>query len=189
LIMALLIAGVLLWSILHLIPVVGRGPRQALIGKLGEGGYKGIFSLLMLGAIALMVFGWRGALPTSVYVPSVEMRWLGIALTVVAFILMAATNRPTRIGRIVRHPQLTGVLIWAIAHLLANGDSRSLTLFGGLGLWCAVMIPLINQRDGAWEKPEPPAWGREIVGILIGIVIWGVFVAVHPWISGVSLGF
>ena len=187
--MAMLFTGLLLWSGLHLIPVAGRDLRQNLLGKLGEGGYKGVFSLLMLSAIALMVFGWRGAQPASLYIPSMEMRWAGIALTVIAFILMAAANRPSRIGRLVRHPQLTGVLVWAVAHLLANGDSRSLTLFGGLALWCILTIVLINRRDGTWEKPEPPSWLREIIGILIGIVVWGVFVAVHKWIAGVSIVF
>ena len=185
--MTMLIAGVLLWSVLHLIPVVARGPRQSAIDKLGEGGYKGIFSLLMFGAIALMVFGWRGALPTSVYIPSLEMRWVAIGLTVVAFVLMAAANHPTRIGRMIRHPQLTGVLLWAIAHLLANGDSRSLTLFGGFALWCVVMILLINRRDGAWVKPEAPSWAVEIIGVVIGLAVFGVFVFVHPWIAGVAL--
>jgi uncharacterized membrane protein len=185
--MAMLIAGVLLWSVLHLIPVVGRGPRQAAIEKIGEGGYKGIFSLLMFAAIALMVFGWRGSLPTSVYIPSLEMRWAGIGLTAIGFVLMAAANHPTRIGRVVRHPQLTGVLLWALAHLLANGDSRSIALFGGFAVWCVVMIALINRRDGAWQKPEPPSWTVEIVGIVIGLVVFGVFVFVHPWIAGVPL--
>ena len=185
--MVMLISGVLLWSLLHLIPVAGRDARQSGIDKLGEGGYKGLFSLAMLCAIALMVFGWRNSLPTSVYIPSMEMRWAAIALTALGFILMAAANHPTRIGRIVRHPQLTGVLFWAIAHLLANGDSRSLILFGGLGAWCVVMILLINRRDGDWVKPEPPSWAVEIVGVVIGLAVFALFFFVHPWVAGVSL--
>ncbi len=182
--MGMLIAGVLLWSALHLVPVVARGPRQSAIDKLGEGGYKGIFSLLMLGAIALMVFGWRGALPQSIYIPSHTMRLAGLVLVVIGFIFMAAANRPSRFGRLVRHPQLFGVLLWALSHLLTNGDSRSLVLFGGLAAWCIVMMPLINRRDGAWVKPEPPSWVREIVGVLIALVAVAVVVAIHPWIAG-----
>ena len=185
--MAMLIAGILLWSGLHLIPATARGLRQALIDRLGEGGYKGIYSVLMLGAVALMVFGWRGATPTSVYVPPIEMRWVAMGLTAIAFILMAAANHPTRIGRVVRHPQLTGVLLWAIAHLLANGDSRSLTLFGGLGAWCIVMILLINRRDGAFVKPQAPSWTVELVGIAIGLAVYALFIFLHPWIAGVPL--
>ena len=183
--MIMLITGVLLWSALHLVPVIGRGPRQAAIEKLGEGGYKGIFSLLMLGAIALMVFGWRGSLPRSIYIPSAEMRMAGLVLVDIGFIFMAAANRASRFGRIVRHPQLTGVFLWAVAHLLANGDSRSLVLFGGLGAWCLIMIPLINRRDGPWTKPEAPPMIKDVVGVIIALVVVGIFIAVHPWIAGV----
>lgn len=183
--MIMLIAGVLLWSALHLVPAVARGPREAAIGKLGENGYKGVFSLLMLGAIALMVFGWKSTLPKSLYVPSQEMRLAALVLVVVGFVFMAAANRASRFGRIVRHPQLTGVFLWAAAHLLANGDSRSLILFGGLGAWCLLMMPLLNKRDGPWVKPEPPTWTREIVGVVIALVAVVIVVAIHPWIAGV----
>ena len=93
--MIMLVSGVLLWSVLHLVPAAARGPRQAVIDRLGENGYKGLFSLLMLGAIALMVFGWKNSLPKSVYVPSQEMRLAALALVVVGFVFMAATCWPT----------------------------------------------------------------------------------------------
>lgn len=185
--MVMLVSGVLLWSLVHLIPVIGQGARQGAIDKIGEGGYKGLFSLAIVLAIALMVLGWRQAVPGSVYVPSLEMRWIAIGLTALAFILLAATNHPTRIGRVIRHPQLTGVLVWAIAHLLANGDNRSLVLFGGLAVWCVAMILLINRRDGDWVKPEAPAWAVDIVGIVIGLLLFVAVGYAHPWLAGVAL--
>lgn len=183
--MVMLATGVLLWAALHLIPAVARGPRQGAINKLGENGYKGVFSLAMLGAIALMVFGWRSAIPSSVYIPTHEMRLAALVLVVLGFIFMAAANRASRFGRLVRHPQLTGVFLWALAHLLANGDSRSLVLFGGLGAWCLLMIPLLNKRDGPWVKPEAPPMGREIAGVVIALVAVAIVAAIHPWIAGV----
>ena len=167
--MAMLVAGVLLWSVLHFIPAGFRGFRQSLVNRLGENGYKGLFSVLMLAAVALMIFGWRSATPQFIYMPPAELKLLAIGLTVLGFVLMGAANHPTRIGRIVRHPQLTGVLAWAVAHLMANGDSRSLVLFGGLAVWCVLEILLINRRDGAWVKPEPPSWKVEIIGVIIGL--------------------
>lgn len=185
--MAMLILGVLLWSVLHVIPAGLTGPRQAAIAKLSEGGYKGLFSVAMLAAMALMIFGWRSATPQSVYVPPHELRSVAMVVAILGFVLMAAANHPTRIGRIVRHPQLTGVLLWALAHLLANGDSRSLVLFGGLAAWCVMMILLINRRDGAWEKPAAPSWTVEIVGIVIGLVLAGGFIWGHKYVAGVPL--
>ena len=185
--MGLLIAGVLLWIGLHLIPVAATGPRQSLIDKLGENGYKGIFSLLMLSAMGLMVMGWRGATPSQLYIPGPELRWAALGLNAVAFILLAATRRPSRIGRVVRHPQLTGVLVWAIAHLLANGDSRSLVLFGGFAVWCIIMIVLINRRDGAWVKPEAPSLLADGIGVIAGLVVYAIVIVIHPWLSGMPL--
>ena len=185
--MAMLISGVLLWSVLHFIPAGLIGPREAAIAKLGEGGYKGIFSLAMLASMALMIFGWRSATPQSIYIPPAELRSVAMVVTILGFILMAAANHPTRIGRIIRHPQLTGVLLWALAHLLANGDSRSLVLFGGLAAWCVIMILLINRRDGAWEKAPAPSWTVEIVGVVIGIAVAGGFIWGHKWVAGVPL--
>ena len=154
--MVMLATGVLLWAALHLIPAVARGFRRNLVNRLGENGYKGVFSLAMLGAVALMVFGWRGAVPGSVYIPTQEMRLAALALVVAGFIFMAAANRASRLGRLVRHPQLTGVFLWAVGHLLANGDSRSLVLFGGLGAWAVVEIVLSSLFTPG--SPASPRW-------------------------------
>ena len=185
--MTLLVLGVLLWCVLHFVPAGLRGLRQSAIDAIGEGAYKGAFAVLMFAALALMIFGWRSATPTQLYLGPPVLRSVAIGLTLVGFVLMAAANHPTRIGRIVRHPQLTGVLLWGVAHLLANGDSRSLVLFGGLSVWCLLMIFMINRRDGAWEKPVPPSWLVEIIGVVIGLVLAAVVMWAHPWLAGVPV--
>ena len=87
----------------------------------------------------------------------------------------------------VRHPQLTSKIVWLIAHLLVNGDSRSIILFGSMGLWAALEIIAINRRSGEWEKAAPPARPREIKGLVISLVIFAVAAYAHPYIVGVSL--
>ena len=185
--MLLLTLGVLLWMGTHLVPSVAPGLKQSLVDKAGFNGYRGIFSLAILSSMALIVFGWRSAQPVSVYLPPAGLREVAIVGTVIAFILMAASGRPTRIGRVVRHPQLTGVLVWALSHLLANGDSRSLVLFGGFALWSLLEIILISKREGPWQKPEAPALSKDIVGVVIGLVIAVAVVWAHPWIAGVPI--
>ncbi|MEE4661062.1 MAG: NnrU family protein [Halieaceae bacterium] len=185
--MSMLITGVLLWSLLHFVPAGLPAQRAAAVNTLGEGAYKGIFAVLMLAALAAIIFGWRSATPSVIYTPPPALRPVAVVLTLIGFVLMAAANHPTRIGRVVRHPQLTGVLLWAIAHLLANGDSRSLVLFGGFSVWCVVMIAFINRRDGAWEKPAPPSWTAEIVGVVLGLGVGAAVMWAHPWIAGVPL--
>jgi uncharacterized membrane protein len=183
--MALLVMGVILWSAVHLLPTAGSSLRSRLVDKLGESAYKGLFALLILSALGLMILGWRSAETTLVYLPPAPLRPLVLALMVLSFLLFGASGRPTRIGRIVRHPQLTGLLTWAVAHLLANGDSRSLVLFGGLGLWSLAAIVTINRRDGAWVRPEPPPLLKDAVGVLVSLALLALVIYLHPWIAGV----
>ncbi len=185
--MAMMVGGLLLWSVVHLIPSVAPTVKQAWKGRLGDKAYMGSFSLLLLVAVALIVLGWRATLPTFVYQPEEALRLPALVLIVVAFILLGAPNYATRIKRIVRHPQLTGLIIWAAAHLLLNGDSRSVLLFGWLAVWAVVEIVCINRRDGAWIKPEVPPWGAELRGGLISLAVLIAVVLLHPYISGVPI--
>lgn len=186
--MTLLITGVLLWSLVHFIPSLAQPLKQSMIGKMGENGYKGVFTLLMFTALALIIFGWRSIeQPTYLYHLPVWSRHLGMLLVLLGFILMGASNYNTRIKQFIRHPQLTGLVVWAIAHLIMNGDSRSLVLFGGLGIWAVLKIIFINRREGAWEKPEIPAWGQEAKGLVISLIVFAVFAFAHPWIAGVAI--
>jgi uncharacterized membrane protein len=183
----LLILGMCLWAAVHLIPSVGQGLRQGIVDKLGFNAYRGLFTLAILSALAMIVFGWRSSQPSSVYLPIEALRPVALALMALAFICIGATQRACRVSRLVRHPQLTGVFIWSISHLLSNGDSRSLVLFGGMALWTVLEMILISKREGAWVKPEAPSWGKECVGIVISLVVMAAFMFAHPWIAGVPL--
>jgi uncharacterized membrane protein len=77
------------------------------------------------------------------------------------------------------------MLTWSVAHLVSNGDSRSLVLFGGLGGWALVEMIVINRRDGAWIKPEPAGMPRSLIPLAIGAVAWVLLAFLHPWIAGV----
>ena len=185
--MIMLIAGVLLFSAVHLVPSLAPGLKQSTCGRMGEGGYKGLFSLGVAAAMALMIFGWRGTEPEWVYAPPAALHHAALGLVVLAFVLLVAASRRSRLKRWVRHPQLTGVLIWAMAHLLLNGENRSLVLFGGLGLWALLEMFAINRREGAWIKPEAPGWGSEGLTLLIAGGLVGAIILAHPWIAGMPV--
>ncbi len=184
--MIFLILGVLVWSGVHLLPILGVQTRAAWIGRLGEGPYKGLFALSIVGAIALMVLGWRSASPVGLYAPPAWGVVVANLAMFAALVLFIGSNLKTNLKRIVRHPQLTGVAVWGFGHLLANGDVRSLVLFGGLGLWAIGAIVGINRRDGAWQKPEPLPLAAEFKLLAAGIVAYVVLTFAHPYISGVS---
>lgn len=185
--MMILILGLILWSAMHLLPSVAPSLRQAAVDKLGLKAYSGVFALLVLTAVALMVLGWRGSQPSSVYLPPESMRPVALLLMVLAFLCLGASNRATRIGRMIRHPQLTGLLLWSISHLMTNGDSRSLILFVWLGSWAVLEMILISRREGQWQKPQAPAWTKEVLGAAITLGVMAVVMFIHPWLAGVSL--
>ncbi len=181
-----LVLGVALWSGVHLIPSLGLSLKAGLVQKLGENGYKGVFSVLMIAAIILMVVGWRATDPITLYDPPC---WAGSSTALLmfnAFVFFVAAYHPTRLKQIIRHPQLTGMLLWAIAHLIANGDSRSLILFGGLGLWSLIEIRMINAREGTWVKPDAPSIFIELRGLVISVIIFAAVLFLHPYFAGVS---
>lgn len=184
--MTLLILGVVLWAAVHLMPSTIPSYRAQLIKKIGETPYKGIFALMIILSLVLIVFGWRSTDPYALYSPPAWAGGVTMLLMINAIILFVVGRHPSRIKRLIRHPQLTGVAVWAIAHLISNGETRSIILFGGLGLWALWEMRMINAREGAWVKPEAPSLGIEVRGFAIGVVIFVIAVVLHPYFAGVS---
>ncbi|NRD90902.1 NnrU protein [Sphingopyxis sp. BSNA05] len=186
--MAMLITGVLLWSLVHLMKSVTPGLRASIQGAIGEGPHKGLVALLLLMSLALMIFGWRATPAEFVYDPPAWGRHANMALMFVAILLLGAAQGSSRIRQWIRHPMLTGVLIWAFGHLLANGDNKSLVLFGGLGLWALISIITISRNEGAWVKPAKIATaGRELLSLVIVAILYALLFWAHPFLSGVPL--
>jgi len=185
--MTLLIAGILLFAGVHLVPSLAPGLKASWLARLGEAGYKGSFSLLLLSGIVLIVLGWRSTLPTTVYLPVPGLRSPAMGLVVIAFLLLVVGSRNSRIRQWVRHPQLTGVLLWALAHLLLNGDQRSVTLFSGMALWSFIEILSISRREGAWVKADVPGLGSEIITAVVTVVVVVALMFAHPHFTGMSI--
>tara|TARA_R110000772_G_scaffold164496_2_gene275924 strand:- start:100 stop:669 length:570 start_codon:yes stop_codon:yes gene_type:complete len=186
--MGALIAGVLLWSIVHLTKSVAPNFRSNIRAKIGEGPHQGLVALLIIAAIALMVYGWRTAEYIFVYDPPAWGRHLNMLLMIFSIFLFGAAQGKSRIKQWIRHPMLTGMLVWASGHLLANGDSRSLVLFGGLGLWALISIFTVSRNEGVWQKPtETATIGREMLSIVITLVLYAVLFGTHRYYTGVAL--
>ena len=184
--MVWLLLGVLLWSVVHWFPALMPAWRAVLLERLGPK-YMGLFALVIVFSLVLMVLGWRSAVPTFVYTPPVWGRHLTMLLILLAVFLFGAAHAPSRIRQYVRHPMLTGVAVWAFGHLLANGDSRSVVLFGGLLVWSVVSIFLINRRDGTWNRPDIPPFSAELKLLGISVVAYAALLFLHPWFAGMPL--
>ncbi len=184
--MILLITGTILWALIHLMPSFAPGARNGMIAALGEKPYRGAFALAILASLALIVVGWRATPETFVYTLPPEARIVAFVLICIAFIVIGAAHHPSSIKRVIRHPMLTGVAIWAAGHLLVNGTTRALVLFGGLGLWALLEIVMINRRDGAAGEPARPGFSEELKGTFISAGILLILLFLHPYFAGVS---
>jgi uncharacterized membrane protein len=185
--MVLLVLGLALWFGVHLFPALAPHKRKKLMLKTGEGPYKGGFAVLIVTSIVIMTLGWRSIVPVELYALPGWINYLSMVLVLLTFILFVAAQVNTNIKRVLRHPQLTGLVLWCIGHLLANGDSRSLLLFTALLIWAKLEIILINRRDGERVKPEVVSTKNDVLVVVGGIVVFAVFLFAHPYIAGVSI--
>jgi uncharacterized membrane protein len=190
----LLVLGLIVFLGTHAFSMF-RVPRAALVARWGEGPYKGLYSLVSLAGIVLLCVGFgryraEGYIP--VWDPPVWTRHLALLLVWLAFVCLAAAYLPGRIKRRLKHPMLAAVKIWALAHLLANGDLGSILLFGSFLLWAVLARISIKRRDEAVEHGAPAGAPRDtrndILAIAVGTAAYGVFVVwLHPILIGVPV--
>ncbi len=179
--MTLLILGVLIWALAHSFKRIAPATRA----RLGEPG-KGLVTVLLIGAIVLMVLGYRQADFIFVWSPPSFFGHLNNLLMLLAFYCFGASAaKPAKVwlGTKLRHPQLTGFGIWAVAHLLANGDLASIILFGGLLIWAIIVARVINAAEGPWVAPAQAPVKKEITLVVITLVLYSIVAAIHIWLG------
>ena len=179
--------GILLWAATHLFVALGRDARQGLIDRIGLQPYRGLFSLLLVLSLVLIVSGWKSMPHDLLWAPPAAMRHITMALMPFAVILFISARAPTDIKQFIRHPQLTGVKLWAVAHLLSNGETRAVILFGGMLAWAVLEVIFFNRRDGAWKKPAPVGAARSVMTVVIGLLLTVALLFAHRLFTGVAL--
>jgi uncharacterized membrane protein len=177
--MTLLIIGILLWVASHTLKRIAPGLRAAL----GEERGKGVMALLALAGIVLMVIGYRGAAVVPVYTPLPGMGHLNNLLMLFSLFFFAAGGmKPGIVATKVRHNMLTGLLIWALAHLLVNGDLASIVLFGSMAAYAIASMLLIS-RAVPWQRPERGPVMNDVKSALGAVVLYAVIVGIHWWLG------
>ncbi len=176
--MTLIILGLLLWWGAHLFKRLAPARRAAM----GDAG-KGLVTVAVLAGVVLMVIGYRGNTAPDLWYPPAFLTHVNNLLMLLAVYLYAASGMKTRITRVIRHPQLTAVKTWAVAHLLVNGDAASVILFGGLLAWAVVEVILINRAEPRPALNAPAPMGKEIGAVVGAVVVMGAIGWVHNWLG------
>jgi len=174
----LLIAGLLLWSGAHFWKRIAPASRA----RVGDKG-KAIVAVLSVVAIVLMVIGYRGAEGPVWWGRSSALVGINNLLMVFAFYLYAASGAKTAITRRIKNPQLTAVKVFALAHLLVNGDLASFVLFGGLLAWAVGEVILLKRAGVPWSPPHPVPVKKEITAIIATVIVTAVVMGIHYWLG------
>jgi uncharacterized membrane protein len=167
-----------------------RDLRARVIASAGEGGYKIGYALVSAVGLALIVWGFAHYRATGwidVWYPPVAFKHITVALMLPAVILVVASYIRGRIYTTLKHPMLTGIKLWAAAHLLANGDLGSIILFGGILGWAVFDRISLKRRTDAGGPPIPVGGGsKDVIAVVIGTLVhlalgfW-----FHPYVVGV----
>jgi uncharacterized membrane protein len=189
--MAILALGLVIFLGLHSTRIVAEGGRAKAIARIGEGPWKGVYSLLSAIGLVLIIWGFGQARYDAavLWTAPVGVRHIALTLMLISLVLIAAyIFKKSHIAVAVHHPMVWGVAVWAAAHLFANGSAADLLLFGAFLVWAAADLVSSYARDRRDAVVYPsPEWGATIGAVVVGIVLWIALLAgLHLWLFGVS---
>jgi uncharacterized membrane protein len=176
----------------HSVRIFAEGWRQSTIARLGDGPWKGIYSVLSIAGFILIIWGYGIARqdPWLLWPPPPEwLRHTAILLNLIALLLFALYLVPSghlraRLG----HPMLLSVKVWAFAHLIANNTLADLILFGAFLIWALADFRAARRRDRASGTVRAAGPVRnDAIAVVVGFVIWAAILwRLHEWVIGVS---
>jgi uncharacterized membrane protein len=173
-----LVLGLLLWAAAHFFNRAAPKLRRGM----GDSG-KALVAASSIVGIVLMVIGYRMAEPVALWSLPLWAWHLNNLLMVVAVLLFGLGHSRSRLNRAMRHPMLMAVTVWAVAHLLVNGDVPSLVLFGGMGVWAVAEMIVINRVQPRWVPPPKGNLKGDAIYVVGAIVAFVVIVLVHSLIG------
>lgn len=198
--MTWLILGLVLFLGPHSVRLVADDWRTAAIEKVGDKAFKGIYSLLTLFGFYALIVGYAEARmqPWVIWQPPVATRHISVLLMWLASVLLVAAHMPgnhlkLRLG----HPMVLSVKVWALAHLLANGNLADLLLFGAFLLWSVLIYKSSRARDRLNAQAQSsandsvsapvPKMSATLMALVAGTLLWGAITFyLHALVVGVS---
>jgi len=181
--MEILVLGLALFLGIHSLPLI-PGLRNALASRFGEKPYKGMFSVVAVLGLVLIAIGYgRAPAGQQLFAPFPMAARLAPLAMLVSFVLLASANMRTHIRRAVRHPMLIGTAIWALVHLLTNGELRATLLFGAFLVWAALDLASAVARGAV--KQFQPVLQHDLMAVAGGVGLALAVMALHRHVFGV----
>ena len=187
--MTILILGLVLFLGVHSLAFLAPAWRQRQVDRLGNTAWQALGGLVALVGLVAIAWGYGQARlePFGLYAPPLWPRHLGLLIMLLAFPLFFAAYLPGRIKEAVGHPMVTAVILWAIAHLVANGNLADLVLFGSFLLWALVDRVSLFYRIAPAVQGAPPGKANDLIAIVLGLGFYlGFLFWAHAWLFGVS---
>ena len=189
--MTLLILGLILFLGVHSLRIFADPWRRAQIARIGEGPWKGLYSLASIAGFVLLIWGFGRARAATLVLwsPPFWTHYVAAVLTLIAFVLVVAAYVPgTRIKSRLHHPMVLGVKVWAFAHLISNGTLADVVLFGSFLVWAIADFAASRRRDRIAGTVYPPGTAaKDAVAVVVGVAAWAVFAFwLHGWWIGVK---
>ena len=183
--MGWLIAGLMLFLGTHVFSSL-RPAREHVITRLGEGAYKGLYALVSLAGFGLIVAGMGKAPSIELWNPPSWGHYVAVWFMPFALVLLAAAFIPGNVKRLTAHPMLWSITLWALVHLLANGDLAGVLLFGGFGLYSVYAMWSQNRRGAHPVQTRRAIWG-DIGAVVVGMVAYALLLKFHSNLFGVAV--
>jgi uncharacterized membrane protein len=188
--MTIFVAGLLVFLGIHSVSIVAPRWRDAQAARMGKNGWRGLYSLVSIVTLVAMIYGYGIArqTPVVVYASPLPLRHLTLLLMLPVFPLLVAAYLPGRIKRLTRHPMLLAVILWALAHLLANGTLNDLLLFGAFLLWAVADLISVSRRANVRPVPgAPPSAMNDVIVVVVGLGLYAFMLLwAHARVVGVS---
>jgi uncharacterized membrane protein len=189
--MATLLAGLVIFLGIHSLSVVNRDARDRFAARLGEKPWKGLYSVVSLVGFALIIIGYGVARsqPVVLYQPPLWTRHIALVLMVPVFVLIIASNVNTNgvIKRATKHPMLLATKIWALAHLISNGNLADVLLFGSFLIWAVITRISAKRRTPPITQVASPSVLPDVIAVLVGLAVYVWFLLQgHAWLIGVN---
>jgi uncharacterized membrane protein len=188
--MTIFVAGLLVFLGIHSVSIVAPRWRDAQATRMGEYRWKGLYALVSIASLVTMIYGYGIArqTPVVVYAPPLPLRHLALLLMLPVFPLLIAAYLPGRVKRLTRNPMLLAVILWAVAHLVANGTLNDLLRFGAVLLWAVADLISVSRRPNVRPVPGAPASAmNDVIVVVAGLGLYAFMLLwAHARVVGVS---